>query len=338
MADLARAAGAKVEIRLHLWWMMEERHSWHGPRTPLRVAELATWLRAIGADIVYTSTAVVPEGAMAAWLARIPHVWHIHEILLPGHTAPTLFPLGMTIRLIGWLSRRVVFVSHGARDVCVPKIPSAKACVVANSVPLDSAIARPPRPMARQTLGIADDHLVVTWIGALVPNKRPSLFLDARARMQTGQKVVALLVGEGPSHAALAAQRHALGLSEAECRLVGFRDDVATILSASDIVVSTSVIESFGRVIIEAGVFELPVVATASQGPTEILREGETGFLVPIDDAATLAERLDRLASDPELRRRMGRAAALRVEREFNPLVNVPRLESVLLEALAEAS
>jgi glycosyltransferase involved in cell wall biosynthesis len=338
MADLARDAGAQVEVRLHLWWMMEERHSWHGPRTPLRVVKLAKWLRAIGADIVYTSTSVVPEGAMAAWLARIPHVWHVHEVLVPGHTAPTLFPLGTTIRLIGWLSKRVVFVSRGARDVCVPKIPSGKACVVANSVSRDSAVSKPPRAVARESLGITDDHLVISWIGALVPNKRPSLFLDARARMQTDQKVVALLVGSGPRHAALAAQCRALGLSEEECRLLGFREDVATILSASDIVVSTSIIESFGRVIIEAGAFELPVVATASLGSTEILREGETGFLVPIDDAATLAARLDRLAADPELRRSMGRAAALQVEREFNPAVNVARIESVLLEALAETS
>jgi len=75
--------------------------------------------------------------------------------------------------------------------------------------------------------------------------------------------------------------------------------------------------ESFGLVAVEAMIFSLPVVATNWRGLPDIVVDGETGFLVPPKDAKSIAERLERLISDPDLRRTMGAAGRKRYEENF---------------------
>ena len=75
--------------------------------------------------------------------------------------------------------------------------------------------------------------------------------------------------------------------------------------------------ESFGLVAVEAMMFSLPVVATNWRGLPDIVVDGETGFLVPPKDAKSIAERLEQLISDPDLRRKMGSAGRRRYEQNF---------------------
>jgi glycosyltransferase involved in cell wall biosynthesis len=75
--------------------------------------------------------------------------------------------------------------------------------------------------------------------------------------------------------------------------------------------------ESFGLVAVEAMMFGLPVVATNWRGLPDIVVDGETGFLVPPKDAKSIAERLERLISDQDLRRKMGAAGRRRYEENF---------------------
>jgi len=90
-------------------------------------------------------------------------------------------------------------------------------------------------------------------------------------------------------------------------------DDVATVLSAADVLVLPSRWESMPYVLLEAGAMGLPVVATPVGGVPELVEEGVTGALVPVDDAVALAEAMVRLAADPAGRRAMGDAMAEKV-------------------------
>jgi glycosyltransferase involved in cell wall biosynthesis len=341
MAESAAGHGVAVRVQRHIWWMAFEPSVWYARQLlamPFRVAALARWIREHGVVLVYSNTAVIPEGALAARLAGVPHVWHVHEVLTPAHWKPRLLPIGLISRMIAWLSGRVVFESASARAVAGRAIPDAKARVISNSLRTMPSGAAPSREEQRRDLGLSPSEFVVLWIGRFSERKRPQLLLEALARMRHASSTTALFVGEGPLRSDLESARLRLDIPELRARVLPFRDDLAPLLRAADALVLTSDEESFGLVLIEAGAAGLPVVATRAQGPSEIVVEGETGFLVALGDAEALAERLDRLAQDPGLRQQLGAAGAARVASEYSARHNTERLELVFEEALRESA
>jgi len=170
------------------------------------------------------------------------------------------------------------------------------------------------------------------WIGRLSQRKDPLCFLQAAAQMHQSQRCQFLLAGEGPLESQVRQTIGRLGLAD-RCQLLPFQEDIRPILQEADVLVLTSQEESFGLVLVEAGAFGLPVIATRTQGPTEIVLDGQTGLLVPVADPAALATAMDRLAADPAQRRRMGQAGAERVRQLFHPVQNTRQIEQILLEA-----
>ena len=85
-------------------------------------------------------------------------------------------------------------------------------------------------------------------------------------------------------------------------------------------------------VLSEAGAVGLPLVSTDVGAISEIVRDGETGLLVPVDDAGALAAALHRLADDPDVRRRMGEAARQLVREQFDAGANARTLVALLLD------
>ena len=93
--------------------------------------------------------------------------------------------------------------------------------------------------------------------------------------------------------------------------LAGWRshEELADALNAADLTVLASVHEQFGQVIVEGMACGLPAIAVAAHGPATIVEDGETGWLVPPDDEAALADALVEAVGDAEERRRRGEAA-----------------------------
>jgi hypothetical protein len=117
-----------------------------------------------------------------------------------------------------------------------------------------------------------------------------------------------LLVGGGELENAVREQVAQLGLEE-RVRFLGVRADVADILRASDVFVLSSRWEGNPMSVMEAMAAGLPVVSTAVGGVPELVREGETGRLVPSEDAGALAQAMQALVDDPARRQAMGAAA-----------------------------
>jgi glycosyltransferase involved in cell wall biosynthesis len=138
-------------------------------------------------------------------------------------------------------------------------------------------------------------------LGRLHENKGFDVLLAALARVPD---LHLWLAGEGPLRGDLESQAAALGVA-GRVRFLGWRDDVPALLAAADFLVSSSRHEPLGNVVIEAWAAERAVIATASAGPRELIRDGESGLLAPIEDAAALAAALARLAADPALRARL---------------------------------
>jgi sugar transferase (PEP-CTERM/EpsH1 system associated) len=125
------------------------------------------------------------------------------------------------------------------------------------------------------------------------------------------------LVGDGPERAALEAAIDAEGLRP-NATITGWNDDIPAALGGIDIFVLPSLNEGISNTVLEAMATGLPVIATAVGGNPELVVENETGFLIPPNDPAALAERLLRYLRSPALLREHGRAARDRAEREFS--------------------
>lgn len=155
-------------------------------------------------------------------------------------------------------------------------------------------------------------------VGRLVAQKGVDVLLEAMAR--PGLERLALdVVGDGDWRDRLTAQAARLGLAD-RVRFMGWRDrdELAGIYRAADIFVLPSRDEGMPNVVLEAMASGLPVAASRVAGAEDLVTDGETGFLVPVEDAAALADALRRLVDDPALRAAQGRRGRERVEAQFS--------------------
>jgi glycosyltransferase involved in cell wall biosynthesis len=151
-------------------------------------------------------------------------------------------------------------------------------------------------------------RLVVGFLGRLqIEDKGLDLLLLALAR-QTGPPAASLEIAGGPPETIriLKARAAELGLEE-RVQFLGEVDDPVAALARWDLLVLPSRREGFGLVLVEAMAAGRPVVAARAGGIPEVVEDGVTGLLVPVDDVPALAAALDRMASDPGERVRLGR-------------------------------
>jgi glycosyltransferase involved in cell wall biosynthesis len=181
--------------------------------------------------------------------------------------------------------------------------PAAKSHYIPNFVS-----AEPAPAASRSALQTPESAPLVLALGRLHTNKAFDLLLHAATELPEAYIWIA---GDGPLKVELQALAQSLGVAE-RVRFLGWRDDVATLLAAADIFVCPSRIEPLGNVVIEAWAHGAPVVAAAAAGPMSLITPGETGLLVPLEDAAALATSIRTLINNPELAARLaeaGRAA-----------------------------
>jgi glycosyltransferase involved in cell wall biosynthesis len=156
----------------------------------------------------------------------------------------------------------------------------------------------------RRSIGIADDELVIAFLGRVVMEKGLDVFADAVHAFAThGIKHRVLVIGEGPARPWFEEQLpDAIFIGQ----LTG--TDLARALASSDLLLNPSITEAFGNVTLEAMACALPVVAAEASGTMSLVRHGVTGTIVDPEDVDEFAAVLAAYATDPELRRRHGEA------------------------------
>jgi len=181
--------------------------------------------------------------------------------------------------------------------------------LIPNGIPTDEYAPDPnKRAQWRQAHGIETHATIVTHVGRFAPPKNHALLIEAFARVRTSAPLYLLLVGGGELENTVREQVAALGL-ESRVRFLGIRADVADILRASDAFVLSSRWEGNPMSVMEAMAAGLPVVSTAVGGVPELVRDGETGLLVPSEDTGALAQAIQALVDNPARRQAMGVAA-----------------------------
>jgi glycosyltransferase involved in cell wall biosynthesis len=183
--------------------------------------------------------------------------------------------------------------------------------------------AAPAAAVPRAALATPENVPLALALGRLHENKGFDVLLAAMAEVP---ELHLWLAGEGPLRRSLEAQAASLGIA-GRVRFLGWRDDVAALLAAADFLVSSSRVEPLGNVVIEAWAARRAVVATASAGPSELISAGETGILVPLEDASSLAAAMRRLAGDAALRERLAAAGHAAYIAQFTEAAVVRRYQ-----------
>jgi glycosyltransferase involved in cell wall biosynthesis len=180
----------------------------------------------------------------------------------------------------------------------------------------------------RSEFSFPDDALLVSTIGALHPRKSHELFIEAAGLVSAAEpRACFLIVGGGELHSELEALAHSKGLA-GRLVLTGVRDDVARLLSATDVYVKPGVVEGFiGITVLEALGLGKPVVAFDTEDVKLALTDGETGSIVPNGDVPRLAERIVYLLRNPEAGSKLGQAGQQVVLERFDFGVLARRLE-----------
>jgi glycosyltransferase involved in cell wall biosynthesis len=161
---------------------------------------------------------------------------------------------------------------------------------------IHNGVALPPTDLLPNAAALAARENIVLGVGRLVPEKGFAFLIDAFAKSKLASRLI--LLGEGSERTKLEAQVAQLGLS-GRVELRGYVQDLATAFAQAKMLALSSRSEAFGNVIVEALAYGLPVVATTSGGPPEILDNGRFGRLVAIDDAAAMARAIDETLADP---------------------------------------
>jgi glycosyltransferase involved in cell wall biosynthesis len=171
---------------------------------------------------------------------------------------------------------------------------------------------------AKRRIGLDPGCPVVAKMARLHPQKNHPMFLRmAAAVLQRRPDARFLIVGDGPLRAALEEQARSMGLAGAVLFL-GLRGDVPDLLAATDVSVLTSDFEGLANALLEAMSVGLPVVTTDYPGVEEIITDRQEGFVVPREDAQTMAEAICRLLDRDDLRREMGQCGVRTVKTRFS--------------------
>lgn len=313
LAGLAEEEGATMRF---VGELQQPVHPLRDPRALLKLVRLA---RAFKPHIVHTHTAKAGFlGRQAALAVRprpaIVHTYHGH--VLEGYFGAAKSRLYLQLeRALARVSDRLIGVSQATVDdlVRLGVAPPGRFRVVPLGLDLEP-LAEPGEELRRESrgeLGVGDDDVLLVFVGRVVPIKRLDLLLRALARARQSEPRLQLaIVGDSDVRPALERQAAELGIAAA-VRFLGYRRELRPVFAAADVAVLSSANEGTPVSLIEAGAAGLPAVATDVGGVGEVVT-GETGVLVPPDDAEAFAAALLRMAGDPALRADRGRAARRR--------------------------
>jgi starch synthase len=356
VAELVKALRAHTEVRVHAFGKPRDEAGVFSYGVPAELAsanptittlgvDLQMAQEAQGADLVHSHTWYANgAGHIAKLLHGIPHVVTAHSLepLRPWKAEQ----LGGGYRVSSWIEQTayeaadaVIAVSEGMRrDILrsYPAIDPAKTHVVYNGIDLSAWQPNPDRDVAR-ALGVDPDRPAVVFVGRITRQKGLPYLL--RAAKALPAEVQLVLCAGAPDTPEIMAEVQGL-VAELQTERSGVvwieqilpRDQLTAVLSASTVFVCPSVYEPLGIVNLEAMACRLPVVGTATGGIPEVVVDGVTGRLVPIDQAqdgtgtpldperfvADLAAALTEVVSDPARARAMGEAGYERARDAFS--------------------
>jgi len=356
VAELVRALRERIEVTVRCFGMPRDEADVVNYLVPAELSDANASIATLGvdlqiaqdvggADLVHSHTWYAnAAGHLASLLHDLPHVVTAHSLepLRPWKAEQ----LGGGYRVSSWIEKTafesaaaVIAVSEGMRrDIlrCYPAIDEQKVTVVYNGIDLEKWMPV-HNPQLARSLGIDPDRPSVVFVGRITRQKGLPYLLRAAALLPPDVQLV-LCAGAPDTPEILAEVQAGVAALQDERSGVVWLDtllsqhELAAVLSQATTFVCPSVYEPLGIVNLEAMACSVPVVGTATGGIPEVVDDGVTGRLVPIDQAqdgtgspldpdrfvADLAAALTEVVSDPVAAKLMGAAGRARAERDFS--------------------
>lgn len=313
----------------------------------LAVPALTAWMRDFRPHVVHTHLWTADfAGGLAAAMARVPV--RVASVRGSYFRADDVTGMHRTRRmLVSTLYRAVYRLSHAVVAVSAAtasdlsersglRVPAGRITVIHPGIDSEAVRAAASRQWLKP------DRADPVWprpllvcVANLVPIKDHASLLNAMLHVREhwpGAHL--LLVGEGHCRAQIERHIGELGL-EVHTTLVGERRDAPRLMAAADVVVLSSRSEGTPRSLLEALCLERPVVATAVGGVTEVLRDRESGRLVPPGDPVALAAAISDVLAKPEEAAARARRGRIRVEQHYSAGVSADRTLELYRRLLA---
>jgi glycosyltransferase involved in cell wall biosynthesis len=345
LADELSRLGIPTRIEKTGWWIPATH--W-GPEEFLgqleglegRCDRMAKTIREIGADLVHTNSVVTLEGAVAAARLGLPHVWHARGLFGHGFPPAYLDDVPFFLETIDALSDEIVCTSSAVERQLASHGGSAHRTIVADGFDPGPLLAQPreSREEVARRLALPPEGRWIVCLGGIQRRKGQRDLAEAVGMLRREfPNLVAVLAGD-EADAAYAAELKAFlqsqGLAGA-VRLVGFQREIRSLVSHAEMLVHPSHSEGFALAVLEAMALSVPVIATKSGGPQDIVEDGWSGVLVDVGNPAALARAIRDVLDDvplAETLRAEGRTRAA----QFTPEAGARRIET-LYESLAHA-
>ncbi len=307
-------------------------------RETLRVVE------SVQPDLVHVNSVVLAPSADALRRARVPFVWHVREMPVPGR--PGVRGRLQRHALLEWPDDLIFLSEHarhawvgGARGVVVPEL--------VDPVRFDPSL---DRASARRALGLPGDAPIVLFLGGMAELKGivPLLQAIPHVAAEVPGAVFAMpgtqAAAPGGTLPAIARVARALGARTAAerveaafrdsgaapfCLRMPFSEEVPRLLAACDVLVFPALEDHFARPVVEAAFVGRPVVASRLPLIEEAVRDGESAVLGPANDAPALARAIAALLRDPARRAAIGAAAREAALARFDARANAALIEAV---------
>jgi glycosyltransferase involved in cell wall biosynthesis len=297
-------------------------------------------------DIVHTHAAKAGAlGRKAAKACKVPVIVHTYH----GHVFHSYFGKVKTA-LYKYIERRLAKQSDGIiaisplqkdelsrqHKICAPE----KITVIPLGFDLHKFQENLPekRLQTRTKYQLSEDEVAVAIVGRLAPIKNHTLFLDAvELVLKQGMKAQFFIVGDGSEKAMITERVNQLNQLYGECiHCTSWITDIATFNAGMDLICLTSDNEGTPVSLIEAQACNLPVISTDVGGVRDIVKDGETGFIVPKKNADALAEKLTLLINSKEIREKMSQNGWKFVEEQFHYTTLVGNMENYYRTLLAK--
>ena len=292
-------------------------------------------------DLVHTHTSKAGViGRLAARDCGVPVVHTAHGHVFYGYFGSLLTRLfvGIERRMAPLAERLISLTNEETREALDRNIGRPEQYVtIPSGVPI-AQFRDLPRSDAsfRERLGIPRDATIFLSVGRLTWVKGCDLLLEAFSRADFhGDRPYLVLVGDGEEREKLEEQAKRLQIFD-RVRFAGEMADIREALAASTVFVLSSRNEGMGRVLVEAMAAGVPVIGTAVGGIPTLVKDGDTGLLVPGGDAPALAKAMERMHTDPGLRTGLAECASRFIYPAYDESCMIASIAAVYRDVLAK--
>jgi glycosyltransferase involved in cell wall biosynthesis len=311
--DAVRAKARAVVVLPYSWWRAERQSCTSTCR------HFESLIRQYDVDAVYVNTLVLDEPLEAARASGVPLIVHVRE--LPEQDVSLCELMGAPPHRIAERIRHLADCVVANSRAVVHAIGADKALMVPNVIDVAEFDILPP----------ASGGLAVALISSNLPKKGVEDFAAVATKLaRVRSNLRCLLIGPDSPWVQDLRARQDTGEIPPSLHFAGYAASPQEALAQANIVLNLSHFqESFGRTVLEAMAAARPVVCYAWGALPELVEDGETGYLVPFGDVDAAVERILLLADNPDLRRKLGKAARKRAEELFSRQTMTERLREV---------